>query len=226
MRVLGIETSSRRGTVALVEDGREAIALANEGEVPHGERLLPLIDEALGRTGWSRTSLDCIAAGVGPGSFTGLRVGLALAQGIGLGLGRPVVGVGSLRAMCAAVPDELAGPRCALLDAHRSELFGAVYDADGTEIVSPRAFPRTELQDWLRRLGDGPRVLVGEAAAEFEVAFRSASTDLPHATAVARVGGKLSGTHAGAPPAAEYVRPADAIRPKLPRSPLSSREPT
>ena len=117
MRILALETSSPRGSVALTE-GVTLIASEEHSEPSaHAELMLPLVSRALARAGWSRSSIDRIAVGVGPGSFVGLRVGIALAEGLSLGLGRPVVGVGSLSAMLGALSREHAGPRAALLDA-------------------------------------------------------------------------------------------------------------
>ncbi len=226
MRVLGIETSSRRGSVALVEGGRPVLALVYEGEKAHAEHLLPLVDRAFADAGWPKSSVDRIACGVGPGSFTGLRVGIALAQGIAVGLGRPALGVGALRAMARAVPDALAGLRCAMIDARKAELFVAAYDAAGAEHVAPRTVPRAAVSDFVATLA-APVVIAGEVAAELSLpapGHRSALSDLPHATCVALLGAELD--PGSAPPEPMYVRPPDAIVPNLPRSPLSSREPT
>ncbi len=224
--MLGIETSSRRGSVALVEDGRAVAARVHQASSAHGERVLPLIDELFAETGWPRTSLDRVAAGIGPGSFTGVRVALAIAQGIGLGLGRPVVGVGSLRAMCREAPAENAGRRCAVLDARREELFCAIYAADGTECVAPCLVRVAAFGEWVSGLADPPSLVLGEAVPDGLPAlhvFRSELTDLPHAIAVARIGGEAAEPLTVPEPL--YVRPPDAIRPKPVRSPLSSNEP-
>jgi tRNA threonylcarbamoyladenosine biosynthesis protein TsaB len=225
VRVLGIEMSSRRGTVALVESG---VAVATRGHAAshaHGDHALGLVEETLALAGWAKTSLDRIAVGVGPGSFTGVRVGLALAQGIGLGLRRPVLGVGSLRAMCHGAPPDVAALRCAVLDARRGELFAAVHDSRGLEVAPPRTVAPGELRAWLATIGTGC-TLFGEAAATEEglPVYRSDLTDLPHAVCVALLAGELTPLEAPAEPL--YVRAPDAIRPNLPRSPLSSGEPT
>ena len=231
MRVLGIETSSRQGTIALVEDGRAVVTRTN-AEPMQGERVLPLLEELFSSAGWAKSSVDRVAVGVGPGSFTGVRVGVALGLGIGLGLGRPVLGVGSLRAMCRGVSliaGGTAGPRCALLDARRAELFAGVYGPDGEELVPPRTVPRSEVEAWLGALSAPATLVVGEVLGDLGdrdgpvPGLRSEMTDLPHAVCVALAGSELSETLA--PPEPAYVRPADAIRPNLPRSPLSSAEP-
>jgi tRNA threonylcarbamoyladenosine biosynthesis protein TsaB len=219
MRVLGIETSSRRGSVALVEQGRLVHTAMHERDSSHAELILPLIAELLAQAGWTKSSLDRVAVGVGPGAFTGIRIGIALAQGIGLALGRPVFGVGSLEAMAAAVPRDLPGLRCALLDARRSELFVGVYSPEAVEIAAPGAVGRDGLHSWLEEIAPEPRLIVGEIGAELG-AYRSPETDLPHALWTARIGELRSEEHARAEP--RYVRDAGATLPELPPSPFSS----
>jgi len=222
MRVLGIETSSRRGSVALWEDGRPVVSLAHEQPNAHAERLLPLVHSALAKAGWKRRSLDRVATGIGPGSFTGLRVGIALAQGIALGLERPLVGVPSLQSMARAVPAAVGGARCAIVDARRAEVFCAIYAPQGDELVSALALPReTALARIAELVSGGELVLVGEAAAELggRTLFRSVESDLPHARWTAEIGAEADPE--GAAPSPLYVREPDAIRPNLPPSPLA-----
>ncbi len=228
VRVLGLETSSRRGTVALVEAGRVIVWAATEAPGGHAPHLLGLVNQVLADAGWSKTALDRVSVGTGPGSFTGIRVGIALAQGIALGLSRPLVGVGSLQAMSRAVPVGVHGPRCAFIDARRNELFGAEYDEGGHERRAPEALRREDVGAWLARTASP--VVLGEVTSSLILPtspLRSELTDLPHA-----VGVGLAGEEAPEPPEnaapveAVYVRPADAIRPNLPGFPLSSSEPT
>jgi tRNA threonylcarbamoyl adenosine modification protein YeaZ len=223
VRILGLETSSRRGSVALVEDGRLVATRAHERNKAHAEQLLPMVAALMAEVGWSRDSLDRIGVGVGPGSFTGLRVGIALAQGIALGLGVTVVGVGSLRCMARGVPKSLPGSRWALLDARRQEVFCAGYASDGTEIMAARALPRATVLSELARLRPpGAWILVGEVAAELGAAdsYRSSETDLPHASWTAMLAAEIEPEHAPAEPL--YVREADAIKPDLPAYPLAN----
>lgn len=221
MRVLGIETSAaHRGTVALAEAGKLVTSAEHTSLNAHAEKTLPLVEQILGEAGWTRSSLDRVAVGIGPGSFTGLRVGLALAQGIALGLGIPVVGVGSLRAMADAVPADREGHRVPLLDARRGELFAAVYTAGGDELAPPFVLARDEARSVLEARAPGARVLVGEVTGSLGLpgALRSARTDLPHAASTALLGAGLDPALAPAEPL--YVREADAIKPDLPPSPF------
>ncbi len=220
MRALGIETSGLRGSVALAEDDEVLAAFAHEQPHGHAERLLPLIDQALASAGWSRQTLGRVAVGVGPGSFTALRVGIALAQGIGLALGLPVVGVGSLLNLAAAVRDAPELPRLALLDARRDELYVAAYGADGRVVASPTLTARGQLSSWLTPweaavLVGGPqelelaaqaRALTGRAPLRSVVAVVEAAR-------CAQLGLRLSPELA--PPLPDYVRDADAILPTL-----------
>jgi tRNA threonylcarbamoyladenosine biosynthesis protein TsaB len=222
VRILGIETTSRRGTVALLERDQVVSTRLHETSSSHAEVMLPLVGELFAETGWARTSLDRIAVGTGPGSFTGIRVGLALAKGIGLGLHRPVLGIGSLRAMCRGVPKEVPGPRCAVLDGRRDELFVGVYGIDGGELEPARIVPRNAV-DFLASLGRLGGVLLGEVLEGLPTlrAFRSELTDLPHAIGVALAGAESE--EASAPAEPFYLRPVDAI-PSGAGSPVSSKQ--
>jgi tRNA threonylcarbamoyladenosine biosynthesis protein TsaB len=221
VRILAIETSSPRGSVALVESGAIVRASDHELASEHAERILPLIEQLLSEAGWSRTSLDRIAAGVGPGSFTGLRVGMALADGIAIGLGIAAVGVGSLRAMTHAVPPEQPGARAALLDARRNELFVGAYDASGVELVAPCVLPRDRALAFLGRVL-GEFVLVGRVVAELATGGRqwvqSPLAELPHAGCVGLIAAELDPDTATLEPI--YVRGPNATLPQLPPSPL------
>jgi tRNA threonylcarbamoyladenosine biosynthesis protein TsaB len=220
VRLLGIETSTQRGSVALVEADR-VVCLAHHDEPnAHAERILLLADECLAKAAWDRRSVERIAVGVGPGSFVGLRVGIALAHGLGLGLGVPVLGVGSLRALAAGVPESVPGPRVALLDARRGELFAAVYAPDGSEVLAPGTVPRDEAPSWVERFGP-EAVLVGKVARSLPLAavrFGPLESDWPGADRVALLARGLD--PALARPVPQYCRGPGATLPALPPSPF------
>jgi tRNA threonylcarbamoyladenosine biosynthesis protein TsaB len=216
VRVLGIETSSRRGSVALVEGGQLVFSLSHEELNAHAERLLPLIDRVLAEAAWSRSTLERVAVGIGPGSFTGLRVGIALGQGIAVGLGVDLVGVGSLRAMAAGVPIGQPGSRWAMLDARRGEVFLAAYDEQGSELMPPCAVaPERIVARMAEVSAPEPWVLLGEVLDVLApipgVRVRTPETALPHASAVALLGEHAAPEKAGVEPL--YVRDAGAALP-------------
>ncbi|HLV64511.1 MAG TPA: tRNA (adenosine(37)-N6)-threonylcarbamoyltransferase complex dimerization subunit type 1 TsaB [Polyangiaceae bacterium] len=222
MRVLALETSTRRGSAALLEGSRVLATAEHEELNAHAERMLGLVEGLLERCGWSRASIERVAVGTGPGSFVGLRVGIALAQGLALGLDVPVVGVSSLRAMAGAVPDARREPRLALLDARRNEVFAAAYAADGRELLAPRAVARASAAELVRELG--APIVVGAVAAELALdaeLLRGTELDLPHAQFVGLLSESLRPEEFPAVP--QYCRSAGATLPDLPPSPFSIR---
>ncbi|MEI9939797.1 MAG: tRNA (adenosine(37)-N6)-threonylcarbamoyltransferase complex dimerization subunit type 1 TsaB [Pseudomonadota bacterium] len=221
MRILGIESSSRRGSVALLEGERVVASVEHEQPNSHAERLLPMLEQLLAEAGWPKSSLDRLGVGVGPGSFTGLRAGIALAEGLSVGLDRPLWGVGSLLAMARGALAEHSGPCCALLDARRNELFAAIYDAELRELCAPLALPLEDLPRFLA--ASGVVTVVGEVARTLthgRTLATGPTVELPHARWVAALAGQLD--EASSPPEPQYVRGIGATLPALPRSPINS----
>lgn len=190
-RVLGVETSSQRGSLALVEAGVVVAAVHHHSPSEHAERALPMLGELLASAGWDKRSLERVTVGVGPGSFTGIRIGIALAHGLGLGLGIPTVGVGSLAAVAAAVPLSEPRLRFVVRDARREEFFVAAYDREGEELLGPTVWPRTGLRAALEDWAHGRAcVVVGEAIEGLDY-VRTAAEGAPDAVQTALLGAKL-----------------------------------
>jgi len=217
VRVLGIETSTSQASASLIENGRVVSSRSCSRPKQSAEQLLPMIAELLAAAGWSRTALDRIGVSLGPGSFTGLRVGIACAQGLSLGLGIPLIGVTSLRAMARAVPDSLPGLRCPLLDARRGELFAAAYRAgpSAVEVLAPLAVPAASARATLESSLDAPIVWIGSGLgpAQIEPSFRSPEADAPAASVVGQLAEELNPDEHPAVPV--YVRDAGAALPDL-----------
>jgi tRNA threonylcarbamoyladenosine biosynthesis protein TsaB len=152
-RVLSFDTSSSLTAVAVCR-GVEVLAQeAGPSAERHAQTLLPRVQRCLQQAGLGLSDIELVAVGIGPGSFTGVRVGLATAKGLALGSGVPVRGVVSLDAIARAVYDDLPDTRtsvvAAVLDAHKSEVFAALY-ARGIE---------GELQTLLAPLHGKPEVV-------------------------------------------------------------------
>jgi len=143
MRILGVDTATTIASVALVQDGQ---LLAQSGHEPqsqigihpsakgnHSETVLPMIQAVLQQAALQLADLTAIAISIGPGSFTGLRIGLALVKGLAYQSALPVVGVSSLEAQAGRVND-FAGVLCPLLDARKGEVYAALFDADGGKL--------------------------------------------------------------------------------------------
>ena len=217
MRVLGIETSTTSVSVALVESGQIILERAHDRPKQCAERLLPLISEVLSEAGWSRTSLARLGVSVGPGSFTGLRVGIACAQGLSLGLGVPLVGVASLRAMARAVPASQPGVRCAVLDARRAEVFVAGYAAGfrAAAVLEPLALLASSARETLEARLSAPIVWIGSGLnlLGLQPTFIAPGTEEPAAGAVGLLAEELEPTENPALPL--YIRDAGATLPNL-----------
>jgi tRNA threonylcarbamoyladenosine biosynthesis protein TsaB len=130
MAILALDTSTEICSVALLlDDDTNPKELNHAIKVGHSGMLLSLVDELLQAHGCPRESIEHIAVGRGPGSFTGMRIGIATAKGLALALRRPLLGICSLDAMAqAALPSEL--PIIPVMDARKGEIFCGFYDKD------------------------------------------------------------------------------------------------
>lgn len=229
MRVLALSTSTPRGSAALVRDGETVAAVAYVDLQGHAERIFEAVDAVLAQAGERRGSLEGLACDIGPGSFTGVRVGVASTKGMALGLGLPLAGVGSLEAMAAAAfAAGVAGPGdvvVAAIDAKKSEVFAAAYDARGTTLVAPCARPLgPEAFSLVQPPPGGRLIVVGEVAADVALPAgltlaRGASFDLPDAAWIGRLAAaRLGAATDGDEVEPLYVRPPDITqaRPKTP----------
>lgn len=136
--LLALDTSTPLVSVALHDGDRVVDAATSELPMKHGEQLAPMISDSLARAGAIRQDITAVAVGVGPGPFTGLRVGIMTARTLGLALGIPVYGVSSLDVLAArAVDGGVAEPFVATIDARRKELFWASYDEEGGLLDGP-----------------------------------------------------------------------------------------
>lgn len=132
MIVLGIETATFSGGVALVKD-RETLGVCEENtSLTHSRRLLKSVDTLQRETGLSTNDIDGVAVSIGPGSFTGLRIGLSVAKSIAYTICCDIVGVSTLEALARRQAD-WEGMIAPVLDARRNEIFGALFKREGAE---------------------------------------------------------------------------------------------
>jgi tRNA threonylcarbamoyladenosine biosynthesis protein TsaB len=166
--LLAFDTSSPTVTVGL-HDGTDVVAhLVSTETMRHGEQLTPLIDQALRQVGITARDLTAIAVGVGPGPFTGLRVGLVSARTMAFVLQVPVYGVCSLDALAveAVETGTVSGSFVVASDARRREVYLATYDEAGLRVTGPDVLRPA---DAVESLGGLP--VVGEGAALYPDAF-------------------------------------------------------
>lgn len=133
MKILGIETSTQAGSIAFTDGDRVLGELSlNLGPV-HSEKLIPMIDWLLGEVGGEKREIEGIAVSVGPGSFTGLRVGLSTAKGLAFSLKIPLVGISSLETLAMNIFTNFS--ICSIIDARKKEVFAAFFKLSDGGIV-------------------------------------------------------------------------------------------
>ena len=163
MRVLGIDTATRTASVGIVE-GEELLAeRCQAASLRHGLSLLALVEEVLNTAGMAWGDLEGIAVSIGPGSFTGLRVGLSTAKGIAFAQGLPLVGIPTLRALALAA-DVREGIVSPILDARKGEVYAALFRVEEGQVDYLVEECAMALEAWLSRL-PGPCTFIGDAVA-------------------------------------------------------------
>lgn len=161
--ILALDAASAACSVAVWRDGRILASQSRAMTEGHAEALMPLVLETLAAAGLGFDSLARVAVGVGPGSFTGIRIALATARGIALAAGIEVVGVDSFSAVAAALDPVLRRGRSLLvaIDSRRSEIFGQYYEATGAPRGEPLVLLPAEL---IAMRPDGPLLIAGDGA--------------------------------------------------------------
>lgn len=162
MRILAIETATITGSVAILEDGIIRGEITTSVSVQHSERLMTTIARIVEDAGLKIQDIDLFAASVGPGSFTGLRIGIAAAQGLALAQNKPIIGIPTLEALAlnAFCSTGLIVP---VLNAFRSEVFRGIYRINGGNLETAqgdRAISIPDFCDELKNLS-GPILVLG-----------------------------------------------------------------
>ncbi|MEO1112630.1 MAG: tRNA (adenosine(37)-N6)-threonylcarbamoyltransferase complex dimerization subunit type 1 TsaB [Pseudomonadota bacterium] len=214
MRVLAIDTALANCAAAVLDDGSESAcfeSFAEEIGRGHAERLMDMIGEVMAETSTAFSDLDRVVVTIGPGSFTGLRVGLAVARGFGLVLGTPVVGITTLAAIArASAPMDGGAPVLVALTGKGDEVYCQEFDASGEK--TGEASVRT-ISDLAATMPKCIR-LAGSAAERI-----ASELDLPSAQIISRAGFPgirdvaelgLLADPVTASPSPLYLRPPDA----------------
>jgi tRNA threonylcarbamoyladenosine biosynthesis protein TsaB len=126
MKILAVDTATKSCSVAIIEAGSLSAELTTLKDQTHSKHLMELIHNGLGMSGFSAADLDGLAVTIGPGSFTGLRIGISTIKGLAHALDKPVVGISSLDALAWQCADR-SYLICALLDARKGEVYSATY---------------------------------------------------------------------------------------------------
>ena len=134
MRILSIETSAKACSAAVTEDGALLASAFQCSGLTHSRTLMPMVEGMLKNADLTLTACDAVAVAVGPGSFTGIRIGVAAAKGLAFGAGIPVIGVSTLEAMAENVTAFEGTVICAM-DARRQQIYNAVFDCHGGRLI-------------------------------------------------------------------------------------------
>jgi tRNA threonylcarbamoyladenosine biosynthesis protein TsaB len=197
--VLSLDTTTRGGSAALVEDGRVRAERIGDEALTHGQRLPADLMRLLENAGVSLSDLNLLAVAAGPGSFTGLRVGIAAMQGLAFAADLRIVPVSALDALVRAGAGGNA-PVAAWMDAQRGQVYAALYSPRGDVIIEPSSLPPEETLDgWSRRGLPGVVTFVGDGAVRYAEIIRrrlgSSGTVAPEVPPLAGIIGQIAHEH-------------------------------
>lgn len=201
--ILGIDTSAAQCAVALVGAG-DVIVQHQAMDRGHAEHLFPMIEAVLSRARIGYDGLSRIAVCTGPGSFTGVRIGVAAARGIALGRGIPVIGISRLEALAA----ELEGPVAVCLSGHGGMIYLQAFGSDGAPLAAPEIVTATEMA---AKFPPGSTRFAGDAAPVPVDGPALLPGGLPDPAVIARL---AIGRDGAILPAPLYLRGADAALPR------------
>jgi tRNA threonylcarbamoyladenosine biosynthesis protein TsaB len=177
--ILAIENSGLCGSVALVTAAGCLAEYSLISPKTHSKRLLSTIDAILSGTGNDLSGVDAVAISIGPGSFTGLRIGLATAKGICMAAGKPLIDIPTLEGLAAQLSVQ---PRqiCAVLDARKKEVFAACYRMKADETLQTTMAPTACSPDRLAEAIIEPTLFIGDGVQLYGNLFQEKLADLFH----------------------------------------------
>lgn len=163
MRILAVDTSALVASCAIVEDEKLVFEQIINNKLTHSQTLMPMIAEAFKQSGFAPSDMDLFAAVTGPGSFTGIRIGVSAVKALAHAAEKPCAAVSALEAMAQNLA-YAGGIIAPIMDARRTEVYNAIYSADGgrlTELAPPAAFGVEKLCDKLSDMG-GRVIFLGD----------------------------------------------------------------
>ena len=167
MKVLALDTSSKAASCALWDDGALKGEFYLNVGLTHSQTIMPMVQSLLQSTGAQLAEIDRFGVSTGPGSFTGLRIGLSAVKGMAMATGKPCVGVSTLEGLCRNIAC-FQGYLVPVMDARCMQVYTALFRSENgvvTRLEEDMAIPLTQLEDKLRALPPAPMMLVGDGAA-------------------------------------------------------------
>lgn len=190
MKVLAIDTAGVDCSAAVYDASSDQMLSIVSERIGkgHAECLMAMIEEALGAAGLDLQAIDRIAVTIGPGSFTGIRVGVAAARGFGLALGIDTVGISTLEVLAQAhLLQRPYSPVIAAMDAKRDEIYAQGFGVDGVALCAPQSIDLPRLSEWMQRFGAG---VTGTASSLLQGLDKSPEPDRFDISVVARLAAK------------------------------------
>jgi len=178
MNLLSFETSGMAASVAVMKENRIVGEMTVSTRLNHSEKLMPMIDELLEKTETSIKDIDALAVGVGPGSFTGIRIGVSTAKGLAHALNIPIAAVSSLKVLaCNGMYSDMLV--CPIMDARRNQVYSGIFRWEGTELVEVLKEDTYDLKELLFVLKnkDCPVLFIGQDADRFKEQIEEALYD-------------------------------------------------
>ena len=169
MKILGIDTSSNASSVAVIEDNKLICEYTVNTKTTHSQKLMPMIENMLSMSGINIKEIDAIAICIGPGSFTGLRIGMATAKAISHVNNLPIIGINSLEILAGNM--DLCNKKiCSILDAQRNQVYTGRYKFENGNIVEIQPVDVVEIENLLEEISKDSDewILVGEAVYKYE----------------------------------------------------------
>ena len=170
MKVLGVDTSTESLTVSLINEKKSLVDYHTIGTLKHSALLIPTIKKALNKSKIKINDVDLFSVGIGPGSFTGLRVGLATVRALAIALRKPLIGVPTMDAIAhngymylkRIKPHKLNTIICPVLDAKKKQVYACIYSQTGGKLRRKSKYVLCPIEDLLKRL-KGPVLFLGDA---------------------------------------------------------------
>lgn len=213
MKILALDTASSWCAAAVYDSGTDTVLAEISENIGkgHAEVLVDYIEQAMTQSGIAMAKLDRVAVNVGPGSFTGVRIGVSAARGFALALDRPALGVSAFDALASEIAVSHPGhPVLVLLEAHRGEIYAQAFGADAVAITGPMVLAREEALALIQQQSS-ETILAGSAAAALNETL-AGSFSVARVEPTARIGtyAKLAALHEpGEAPKPLYMRGPD-----------------
>lgn len=151
MKILAIDTSTDYLSLAILENGKVSAKFHKKADMRHSILLVPMIDRLLKKAGFKINDMDCFAVSIGPGSFTGLRIGVTVVKGLAYALRKPVVTVPTLDVIAANARAH-SGIICPVLDARKNKVYACLFRSDGKTLKKISKYLLLPLEELLKKI--------------------------------------------------------------------------